>query len=202
MTRPRPLVLASASPARQAMLAAAGLAFVADPARIDEAALRASLGAAAARPRDIADALAEAKAVKISRRNPGALVLGADQVLATGDGRLHGKPESRAAARDQLLALRGRPHELLSAAVIAEDGAPVWRHVGRARLVMRDFGEDFLEAYLDAEGDAVLGSAGAYRIEGRGVQLFSRVEGSHFVILGLPLLEILDYLRLREICPT
>ncbi|HEU0222257.1 MAG TPA: Maf family protein [Paracoccaceae bacterium] len=197
----RPLLLASASAARRAMLEAAGIALQTVPARIDEAALKGALAAEGARPRDIADALAEAKALKISRRHPEALILGADQVLAAGDA-LFDKPADLAAARAQLLALRGRAHELLSAAVIAEGGEPVWRHVGRARLTMRDFSDAFLDDYLAREGGHVLASVGAYRIEGAGVQLFSRIEGDHFCILGLPLLEILAYLRLRGVCPA
>jgi septum formation protein len=194
------LTLASGSAARRAMLEAAGITVEAEPAGIDEVALAASLRAEGAPPRDIADALAEAKAVKVSRRRPG-LVLGADQVLVC-DGRMHGKPDNRAGARAQLLALRGRTHLLFSAAVIAEAGVPVWRHVGRAQLTMRPFTEAFLDRYLQLEGDHVLASAGAYRIEGRGAQLFTRVEGDWFTVLGLPLLELIDQLRIRGVCQT
>ncbi|GIX12273.1 MAG: Maf-like protein [Paracoccaceae bacterium] len=196
---PSDLVLASASSARARLLAAAGLSFRVSPAAVDEAALKSALLAERATPRDIADKLAETKAVKVSRRCPGALVIGADQVLAA-EGRLFDKPRDRAAAADQLRALRGRTHRLLSAAVIARDGAPLWRHVGQAELTMRAFSDAFIESYLDAEGDGVLQSVGAYRIEGRGVQLFSRVRGDLFTIQGMPLIEMLDFLRHHGIC--
>jgi septum formation protein len=195
---PRPLILASQSPARAGLLAGAGVPFEAFPARVDEAAVKAGMLAEGAPPRDIADTLAELKAQRLAHRVPEALVLGADQVLVC-DGEIFDKPADEAAARAQLLRLRGRPHELLSAAVVFEGGAPVWRHVGRARLVMRDFSDAFLDDYLAAEGEALLDTVGAYRLEGRGAQLFSQVEGDHFAILGLPLLELLDFLRTRGV---
>lgn len=192
------LILASASPARLALLAAAGVAAEAIPARIDETAVKQALLAEGAPPRDIAGKLAELKALRVSARHPGRLVLGADQVLVA-DGRLFDKPDSLAAARDQLVALRGRTHQLLSAAVIALDGAPVWRHVGTARLTTRPFSETFLDEYLARTGDLALTSVGCYHLEGLGAQLFARVEGDYFTVLGLPLLEVLGFLRARGV---
>lgn len=194
------IVLASASPARAAMLAAAGVEAEAMPARIDEAAVRAAMRATGAGPRDLADKLAELKALHISARRPGCLVLGADQVLVH-DGQVFDKAASRAQARAHLLALCGRTHQLLSAAVVVLDGEPVWRHVGAARLTMRPFSETFLDAYLERVGDLALASVGCYHLEGPGAQLFTRVEGDYFTVLGLPLLELLGFLRARGVLP-
>lgn len=194
------LILASASEARSAMLEAAGVAVRVDPARIDEAAVKAAMIAEAAPPRDLADSLAELKAQRVSARWPGALVLGADQVLVA-EGRIYDKPGDLDGARSQLRALRGQTHWLLSAAVIALDGAAIWRHVGQARLAMRPFTDAFLEDYLARAGAAVLGSVGGYRLEGLGAQLFARVEGDYFTVLGLPLLEVLGFLRARGEIP-
>lgn len=181
------------------MLERAGVSVDVVPARIDEAAVKAAMAAEGAKPRDVADALAEIKAQRVALGSVDRIVLGADQVLVC-DGRLYDKPEDPARARDQLLALRGRAHELLSAAVIFEEGRPVWRHVGRAQLVMRPFSDAFLDHYLEAQGAAVLSSVGAYRIEDAGAQLFSGVQGDYFSILGLPLLEVLGFLRTRGLC--
>lgn len=192
-------ILASQSAARQAMLEAAGVPHDAMAAGVDEESAKLSLKQDGLNARSLADALAEMKAVKLSRRHPGDLVLGCDQVASTEDGAMLDKPASREEARAQLLALRGRTHRLTSAAVICEGGAPVWRHIDVAKLVMREFSEAFLDAYLDAEWPAIAGCVGGYRLEGPGAQLFARVEGSHFTILGLPLLPLLDYLRVREV---
>jgi septum formation protein len=172
------------------------------PAHVDEDGVTAALQAAGAGPEKIADALAELKAVKISRAHPGRLVLGADSVAVTADGGLLAKPETRARAEAQLRQLAGTTHRLVSAAVIAENGLPVWRAGGAARLTMRALSAAFIGDYLDAEGAAVLGCVGCYRIEGLGAQLFTRVEGDQFVIRGLPLLAVLDYLRVRGEMPA
>ncbi len=194
MTR---LVLASQSAARRALLAAADVPHEALSSGVDEESAKAALRAEGHDARRMADALAEIKALKLSSRLPGALVLGADQMLEGEDGITLDKPESRDEARRQLAALRGTTHRLVSAAVICENGLPVWRHVDVAKLHMRVFSDAFLDTYLDAEWPAISGCVGGYRLEGRGVQLFSKIEGSHFTILGLPLLPLLDYLRTR-----
>lgn len=192
------VILASASAARATMLREAGVAVVIVPASVDEAAIKEAFRAEGVAPRDLADALAEAKARRVSAQHPGALVIGADQVLVT-EGAVFDKPRDLTEARAQLVQLRGGSHELLSAAVVMEGGAAVWRHIGAARLTMRPFSDDFLDAYLDVEGGAVLSTVGGYRIEGRGAQLFSRVSGDYFSILGMPLLEILGFLRARKV---
>ncbi len=195
------LVLASQSASRRAMLDAAGVAHEALPALVDEASAKKSLLAEGTSPRDLADALAELKALKVSRMAPQALVLGGDSLVALDDGSLLDKPESREQARDHLQRMSGKTHDLYSAAVIAEGGRPVWRHVDRARLHVRPLSEAFIESYLDIEWPAIAGCVGCFRIEGPGVQLFHRTEGSHFTILGMPLLPILDYLRTRGVMP-
>ena len=191
------IILASQSHARRAMLTAAGVVHDALPAYIDEDGVTAGLQAEQASPEKIADALAELKAIKISRANPGVLVLGADSVAVAADGALLAKPETRVRAEAQLRQLSGTTHRLISAAVIAENGTAVWRAGGAARLTMRPLSDAFITRYLDAEGEAVLGCVGCYRIEGLGAQLFARVDGDQFTIRGLPLLALLDYLRVR-----
>ena len=194
-----PFILASSSETRANMLRAAGLSVEIAPARVDEAAIKAALLAEGAPARDIADALAEAKARRIGQKRPDAIVLGADQVLVCNDV-LFDKPDTIEMARDQLARLRGQRHVLLSAAVIFHEGRPIWRHIGRAELVMRDFSDSFLEDYLGREGSNLFATVGAYRLEYRGAQLFTSVAGDYFSILGLPLLELLDFLRARKIC--
>ena len=188
-------VLASASVIRAQMLHRAGLDVAVQPARIDEAAIRDALLAEGAAPRDIADALAEGKARKVSGRMPG-LVLGCDQVLSL-KGQIYGKPATAEQARQQLGLFRGQTHQLLSAAVLYADGEPVWRHVGVARLTMRQFSDGYLDAYISRNWPDIGETVGAYKLEGEGVRLFAQVTGDYFTILGLPLLELLNYLALR-----
>lgn len=188
------IVLASGSAARQRLLRAAGIGFVVDVAHIDETAVIESLAAEKAPPRDVADVLAELKAVKVSARHPQDFVVGADQVLSVGTV-LFQKPGTMAAARAQLQQLRGRTHVLSSAVSVARGGSVIWRDVQEARLTMRDFSDPFLDAYLAETGEDILGSVGAYHVEGRGIQLFSRIEGDTFTILGLPMLPLIDFLR-------
>lgn len=188
------LVLASASAARRALLDAAGLRFEALPAAVDEAAIKEGAQAEAIPPAEAALMLADAKAERIARRDPEAMVIGCDQLLVCED-RWYDKPPDLAAARAQLLALRGRTHELVTAVVCHRHGGRVWQHLARPRMTMRDFSEAFLDAYLAHEGERVLGSVGAYRLEGPGMHLFARIQGDHAAILGLPLLELLGFLR-------
>lgn len=194
-----PLILASGSATRAMLLRNAGLTPEVLPARLDEEALRAGLAVEDPPPRDVADTLAEHKARKVSARRPEALVLGCDQVLDL-DGRILARPRTPEEAGDQLRALRGRSHKLLSAAVLCRSGAPVWRHIGEARLTMRNFSDSYLEGYLRRGWPGLGETVGAYRLEGEGVRLFARVEGSFFTVLGLPLPEVLDQLlRMGEI---
>lgn len=192
----RALILASTSPIRLQLLRAAGLTVSALPARIDEDSIRHSLASESAMPHDIADALAEMKATKLSTRMPDDLVLGCDQVLDY-KGVIFAKPETLEDARQQLLVLRGQTHALLSAAVLYDDGKPIWRHVGQARLTMRAFSDDYLDSYLTRNWPEVSHSVGAYMLESEGVRLFDRIDGDYFTILGLPLLPLLSYLATR-----
>jgi len=193
------LVLASQSASRRAMLEAAGVWFRAVAAGVDEDAAKQALAGSA--PRDLADALAELIEGEAGGRRPDALVLGSDSVVALDDGSLLDKPESREEAAEHLGRMSGRVHGLWSAAVIAEGGRPVWRHVERARMHVRPLSYSFIEGYLGSEWPAISGCVGCYRLEGPGVQLFDRIEGSHFTVLGLPLIPVLGYLRTREILP-
>ncbi|MFC4168716.1 Maf family protein [Teichococcus aestuarii] len=188
------LVLASGSATRAALLRAAGLDFTAQPAPVDEASLKEAARAEGIPPADAAILLAEAKAIRVARREPEALVIGADQLLVC-EGAWFDKPEGLAGARAQLQALRGRTHTLFTAMVLWRHGQRVWQHVATPRLTMRDFSDSFLDRYLALEGEAVTHSVGAYRLEGPGIQLFREVEGEHSAILGLPLLPLLGFLR-------
>ena len=194
------LILASQSASRRAMLTDAGVPFTPMAAMVDEESAKQAL--ADLSPRDLADALAELKAVKIATQVPGALVLGSDSLVALADGTRLDKPVDRDDAARHLRAMSGGIHDLWSAAVIAENGRAVWRQVDRARLHVRPLGDAFIDRYLDAEWPAIAGCVGCFRVEGPGVQLFNRVEGSHFTILGMPLLPVLAYLRERKVMPA
>ncbi len=194
------LILASGSAARRAMLEAAGLAFEVDVPSVDEAVAKASLRAEGLKPREQADALAELKALSVSRRRVG-FVIGADQIL-TIEGETLDKPRDLAEARAHLQHLRGRTHELITAAIVAREGAVIWRRIDTPRLMMRAFSDAFLDDYLERVEEGALASVGAYQLEGLGAQLFERVEGDYFSVLGLPLLPLLAFLREHGIAPT
>ena len=197
----RPLILASASQIRLNLLLAAGLQVTACAARIDEETIRIGLQAENAAPQDIADALAELKARKLADKNPAALVLGCDQVLAF-QGRVMAKPETRDIARAHLQDLRGHTHRLISAVVLYDHARPIWRHISGASLTMRALSDGYLDAYLDRNWHSAQHSVGAYKLEEEGVRLFSKVEGDYFTILGLPLLPLLGFLGQRGFIAT
>lgn len=197
----RPLLLASASPIRLHLLRNAGLEVTAQPARIDEQAIRQSLEADNAKPRDIADALAEMKARKLAEKNPEALVLGCDQVLAF-NGRVYGKPETPAEARAQLVTLRGNTHQLLSALVLYDGGKPIWRNLSEAKLTMRRVSDGYLDGYMARNWPGLQNSVGGYKLEEEGIRLISGIVGDYFTILGLPLLPLIDYLSTRGFVTT
>ncbi len=196
-----PLLLASASPIRRQLLEAAAIPVEALPARVDEDNIRAALEAEGAHPRDIADTLAEAKARKLAARHPERLVLGCDQVLEF-DRRVWSKPETPDQALIQLKTLRGQTHRLLSAAVVYDRAQPVWRHVSRADLTMRQVSDRYLQDYVARNWQQIRHSVGAYQLEAEGVRLFSAIEGDYFTILGLPLLPLLDWLGTRGFIDT
>jgi len=188
----QPLVLASRSSSRRAMLEAAGIPIEVSIPKVDERAVEAAAGRRS--PADVAALLAREKAMDVARRKPRRLVVGADQTLALGERRFD-KPRDHAAARDQLMALAGTTHHLHSAVALARDGEVLFEGIDTASLAIRDLSGSFLDNYMDAAGDAVLESVGAYQLEKLGVHLFHRIDGDHFTILGLPLLKLLDFLR-------
>ncbi|WP_181703452.1 Maf-like protein [Chthonobacter albigriseus] len=195
------LILASGSATRASMLTSAGLIFERRSPDVDERAVESALAETGVGPDDVATVLAEVKATEVSLRFPDALVIGADQTLSLGDERFH-KPPDMEAARRQLLALRGRTHQLHSAAVVAVNGEPLFRHVATASLTMRPFTPAFVGRYLAVVGERALSSVGAYQVEGFGIQLFEEIDGDHFTILGLPLLPLLAFLRTRGVLDT
>ena len=195
------IVLASGSKARRAILEAAGVAVVVDLAAIDERAVKASLASEGVPPGEVAVHLAQIKAERISARHPGLIVIGADQLMEC-EGRCFDKPVDAGEARGQLMQLRGKPHHLHTSLVALRDGQRLWHHTSQAVLTMRDFSNMFLDQYLGGIGSSALESVGAYQLEGHGAQLFSRIEGDYFAILGLPLLPLLEFLRLQGELPA
>jgi len=193
---PNPLILASQSRARKILLAGAGIEFEAIPSDIDEREIQQTSKVSA--PGEVAALLAREKALWVAQRRGGHYVIGADQTLALGE-RLFNKPADRKQALAQLMMLAGRSHELHSAVAVAQDGKILFQHVAVARLTMRRMSEADIASYLDAAGDVVTSSVGAYQLEGLGVHLFERIEGDHFTILGLPLLPLLDFLRSQHL---
>lgn len=194
------IVLASASAARLAMLRAAGITAIAEPASIDEDEIKRSLRAEGAPVERAAELLAELKAKRIATKHPAAYIIGGDQMLEC-EGRWFDKPSDRAGAAAQLRDLRGKTHRLVSSVVVLHAGQRIWHATDSAKLTMRPFSDAFLETYLDQMGATATHSVGAYQLEGRGVQLFSKVEGDFFTILGLPLLPLLDMLRTHKVLP-
>jgi len=195
---PAPLILASGSETRRDMLQNAGLEIEVIKPRVDEDMMRDAMLAEEANPRDIADALAEMKARKISEKHPDRLVLGCDQVLDF-RGTLYSKATSKEEAVQHLTPLRGVRHSLLSAVVLYEDGKPIWRHVGQARLTTRVYSDVFISDYVDRNWDEIRHCVGCYQLEAEGVRLFAQVEGNHFTVLGLPLIELVNYLTLKGV---
>ena len=196
------IILASASKSRSALMKGAGIAVRIVPADINETAIRTTLQRNSETPAaDIAEVLARAKAEAISNTERDAVVIGADQVLEL-DGKIFEKPVDMEAARKTILSLRGKTHQLHASVAVARAGKVVWAHTATAHMTMRDFDAEFTDRYLAAAGESVLGSVGAYQLEGVGVQLFSGIKGDYFTILGLPLLPLLDYLRREGVVPA
>lgn len=195
-TQSKSLILASASKARFAMLSQAGVDVRQLPVRVDEQSIKESMQAESHPPRDIADALAEMKAARGASKYPGELVLGADQILVS-EGHVFDKPKDIVQAKEQLLSLKGKTHQLLSAVVLMQDQNVTFRHISSAKLAVRSFSEDFLDHYLARENEELLHCVGAYRLEGMGAQLFDRIDGDYFTVLGLPLLPVLAHLRIQ-----
>jgi septum formation protein len=195
------LILASQSMARRRMLAAAGVGFEVQPAAIDESAVIESLVGEGESGRNIADCLAELKALRVSALAPITWVIGSDQVLSLGD-QIFEKPANLIEVREHLVRLRGKTHSLHAAVCVARGGSVVWRHVSEARMHMRAFTDAFLDDYVQVAGADVVGSVGAYHVEGLGVQLFSRIEGDFFTVQGMPLLPLLDFLRVQGVTRT
>lgn len=198
---PRPLLLASASTIRLQLLRNAGIEATAQPARIDEDSIRLALQAEAAKPRDIADALAEMKARKLADKHTTALVLGCDQILAF-QGQVYGKPETPTEARAQLGVFRGQTHQLICALVLYDEGKPIWRHISEASLTMRPVSDAYLDDYISRNWPALQHCVGGYKLEEEGVRLFSQINGDYFTILGLPLLPLIGYLGTRGFIAT
>lgn len=195
------LVLASQSASRRALLTAAGLEFEALPAAVDEATIKESARAEGMAVAEAATLLADAKAARIARKHPEAVIIGADQILVC-EGEWFDKPEDVEGARTHLRRLRNKPHELVTAVVVWREGERAWHHVARPKLVMRDFSDAFLDAYLAREAQFVTQSVGAYRLEGLGLQLMRDIKGEHTAILGLPMLPLLAYLRDSFVIPA
>lgn len=197
----RPIILASGSEIRAKLLGNANVSFSTISARIDEVSIRAALLADENTPRDISDALAEAKARKVSSKMPDALVIGCDQILDFG-GEIISKPATKEELIAQLQNMRGKKHFLYSAVVLYHNGGPIWRHIGQVRLTMREFSQSYIDDYVARNWDEIRHSAGGYMLEAEGIRLFSKVEGDYFSVLGLPMIELLSYLAQSGDLPT